>query len=63
MGDFSTLYPSPRHKLIGRIDEVQDDVKQIRRLIDANLSELTKKLLAKNTKDRSHCIISKSILK
>ena len=40
-----------RNKLLGRIDEVQDDVKQIKQLVDTNLDDVANKLLAKSTKE------------
>ena len=43
-----------RNKLLGRIDEVQDDVKQIKQLVDTNLDDMAKSLLAKSTKDSRH---------
>ena len=43
-----------RNKLVGRIDEVQDDVKKLKQLVDTNLADMANKLLAKSTKDRSH---------
>ena len=43
-----------RNKLVGCIDEVQDDVKQLKQLVDTNLDDMANKLLAKSTKDRSH---------
>ena len=43
-----------RNKLVGRIDEVQDDVKKLKQLVDTNLDDMANKLLAKSSKDRSH---------
>ena len=39
-----------KNKLLSRIDEVHDDVKQLRQIVDTNLEDIANELMAKNSK-------------
>ena len=39
-----------KNKLLGRIDEVHDDVKLLRKVVDNNLEDIANDVLAKSTK-------------
>ena len=60
MDNMETVQKDLKNKLLGRIDEVHDDVKDLRKIVDSNLESISNELLAKSTKE---CLWSINILK
>ena len=50
MENLESVQRDLKHKLLGRIDEVHDDVKQLRQIVDTNLEDIANELMAKNSK-------------
>ena len=51
MDNMETVQKDLKNKLLGRIDEVHDDVKDLRKIVDSNLESISNELLAKSTKE------------
>ena len=58
MDNMATVQKDLKNKLLGRIDEVHDDVKDLRKIVDSNLESISNELLAKSTKE---CLQSENI--
>ena len=50
MENLESVQRDLKNKLLGRIDEVHDDVKQLRQIVDTNLEDIANELMAKNSK-------------
>ena len=50
MENLQSVQRDLKNKLLGRIDEVHDDVKQLRQIVDTNLEDIANELMAKNSK-------------
>ena len=50
MENLESVQRDLKNKLLGRIDEVHDDVKELRQIVDTNLEDIANELMAKNSK-------------
>ena len=51
MKNMENVQKDLKNKLLGRIDEVHDDVKLLRKIVDSNMEDIANELMAKSEKE------------
>ena len=51
MKNMENVQKDLKNKLLGRIDEVHDDVKLLRKIVDSNMDDIANELMAKSEKE------------